>query len=117
MKTKEEVLELLLALGATKDEVAEKLVSLGIKGDRHLCATCPIAQYLIASSGGEVMFEVIAGGICFQAYIGVGTKECCSLMRCASERYWYHQSEYPQLTGVREFIFDFDRGEYPQCEI
>jgi hypothetical protein len=101
MKSKEEVLNLLVDLGSTEDKVANKLVSLGIKGDRKKCNTCPIAQYLVSKGidgrdGNENGDEIKIG-------IGIGS-------------YWYSLATYPQITGIYNFIRAFDRGEYPQCE-
>ena len=96
MKTKEEVLALLLALGKTEEEVAETLVSLGIRGNKWRRGSCPIANYLLKN--GFLDAFVIAN----YAVIGAGD-------------YQYLLSEHPQLTGVQSFIFDFDRGLYPKC--
>ena len=47
MKTKEEIIALLVALGKTSDEVSNSLIEKGIKGYKHLCRSCPIATYLL----------------------------------------------------------------------
>jgi hypothetical protein len=105
MKTKEEVLALLVALGTTAEEVANKLVSLGIKGNRERCRTCPIAQYLI--SNGVASWVVLADGAGGGVALGDVGGEV--------SYYRYPLSTYP-LASVRDFILAFDRGEYPQCE-
>jgi hypothetical protein len=106
MKTQEEVLALLIALGTTTQEVAEKLVSLGIRGNKGMCTSCPIARYLIAN---EVEVRRVANRDVDEAVevrVGVGVSS-----------YWYYIRDYPQLQGVRDFILAFDGGDYPQCEI
>ena len=100
IKSKEEVLALLVELGSSADEIAAKLQSLGIRGNKGNCRSCPIAQYLVAN-GVEVGFGVGVG-------VGVGV---------AAGSYYYSISYYPQLLGVHSFILGFDRGEYPKCEL
>jgi hypothetical protein len=105
MKSKAEILSLLMALGSTADEVAAKLVSLGIKGDRNECRTCPIAQYLV-SNGLEAYSEMK----------GEGARTHGLLFGVEASGYWWPLATHPQLTGVSNFILDFDRGQYPQCD-
>jgi hypothetical protein len=103
MKTKEEVLALLVALGSTAQEVADKLVSLGIKGERKKCRTCPIAQYLISNGVPAAFANSVGGWFVVGVEVEVGFY------------YWYPLSTY-QIAGVQDFVLAFDRGEYPQCE-
>jgi hypothetical protein len=105
MKTKEEVLALLVDLGADEKAVVNKLLAMGIKGDRKKCRTCPIAQYLIRN-GVE---DVVAGGAGGAAGGGVG-------VGVGVEYYWFPLRDYPQVKPVRDFILAFDKGDYPQLE-
>jgi hypothetical protein len=104
MKSKEEVLALLLALGSTEEEIAAKLVSLGIRGDPKKYNTCPIAQYLI-SNGVEAGIGV-----------GIGIKAGAGVV-VGHNIHWYSLIDYPQLAVIFNFIWAFDRGDFPQCEI
>jgi hypothetical protein len=108
MKSKEEIVALLVALGSTKEEVAAKLVSLGIKGG-YYCSTCPIAQYLISNG--------------VKADIAVDGTARDELQLGSADNYvreysidTYSINTYPKLIGVLDFVQAFDRGEYPECE-
>jgi hypothetical protein len=106
VKSKEEILALLIELGSTADEVATKLVSLKIKGHRYKCKTCPLAQYLI-KNGVDYLERLykLWGGI-----------EGIAVESSGEDAYLYSLDAYPKLTGVHNFISSFDFGEYPQCE-
>jgi hypothetical protein len=102
MKTKAEILALLVDLGSTADEVAAKLISFGIKGEREKCSTCPVAQYLFSKGVVAKINDPTWFGL---GGVGIGV-----------DSYWYPLATYPQLTGVFNFIRAFDRGQYPGCE-
>jgi hypothetical protein len=101
MKTKEEVLSLLLALGASKEEVANKLHALGIRGKRRECSSCPIAQFLAKNDVGVGVGVAVAVGV--GVWVGV-------------EYYSYLLRHYPAIAPIQTFIHAFDRGEFPQLE-
>jgi hypothetical protein len=103
-KSKEEVLDLLVALGATRQEVADKLLSLGIRGNRDACVSCPIAQYLIAN-GVALGYGGVGYGL---GRIGISVS--------LDVVHLYPIRKYPQLLGIRGFILAFDYGEYPKLE-
>lgn len=100
MKTKEEIIALLVDLGITSAEVAGSLEVLEITGHKLVCKECPIANYLIAN---EV--ELVKG---------VGAMPGKRGWLWVDGELWL-VSEHPELQGVIDFISDFDSDLYPNC--
>lgn len=75
----------------TQDQVAALLRSEGIKGDRHACDTCPVANFLRKRLGPDVGLQV--------GYYSAW------LLR------YDHSREIPLEIPVRVFIRAFDRDD------
>jgi hypothetical protein len=89
------VLYLLNQLGETPEEVAESLKAKGLKGKRKRAHCCPIYQYLtshgldVGVSPNEIVLYDIT------------TKGC----------------DITAPLPIKQFIYDFDDGKYPNLEI
>jgi hypothetical protein len=78
--------DVLDALGSTPEEIARTLQDKGIRGVRKSKCACPIAHYLQLKGFKD-------------AEVGAFTE----VSRVLSD-------------GMRDFIYAFDRGEYPELE-
>src|ERR1700722_11081960 len=100
MKTKEEIIALLVALGKTSDEVSNSLIEKGIKGYKHLCRSCPIATYLL--DNGVDLARGVGSMMGKRGWFWIGGE-------------MYLLADHPELQGVIAFINNFDQDFYPQC--
>lgn len=102
MKTKEQILSMLLALGETVEQIAAKLGSLNIKGFRRVCNTCPITEYLNEGRSGafrvnwrsDLVIEEFANGEPRSLHV-------------------FDLEEYTTLRPVAVFINAFDNLQFP----
>jgi len=92
------VISLLSALGKTEQQVADYLVARRIKG-RQGCTTCPIAVYL--------------QGCYFLTAVDVGQWGLDLEPGMASSLILF--DEHPELSGVRDFIVNYDHGHHKKC--
>lgn len=86
---KDQIVNLLLALGSSREEVYQNISALKIKGRKVKCAACPIAMYL-AKNGANI-----------------------------SNGDWYsiaYDNDNP-LRAIQSFIQWFDNGHYKELEI
>lgn len=100
MKTKEEIITLLLDLGVDSKEVAASLEILDIIGYKMICLECPVSLYLI--SQGVTLTKGVAARAGKRGYFWIDGE------------IWL-VSEHPELQGVIDFISDFDSDLYPNC--
>lgn len=106
VKSKEEVVALLMALGDSQDKIAAKLTSLGIKGYKQSCQLCPIAKYL--KGNDEVIMSVagqVTGGVLFVSFYKEERDHAS---------YEFDHGSLPNANAVISFIRAIDIGEYPE---
>lgn len=92
------------ALGSTSAEIGASLETHGIKGERHYCMFCPVANYLHLVFPDAEEVEV--------------HNECCHATKTVVD---YVQVDHPRITAetplaVANFVEDFDNGYYPQLD-
>lgn len=109
IKSKEEVAELLKALGSHSTEVGEKLFIGKVKGERRSCRRCPIARYLLKHQVGPI---VSVSGDGQALFIGLSMSPDLE-----DVRYEFSLKEYPFIEGAIDFIMDFDNGDYPSLDV
>jgi len=94
--TNERLTELLTALGSSADEVAASLARRGIRGDRHECASCPVARYLRRFA--------------WCSHVEIGGTKTRRPYAMVSHRGSKAIARLPD--AVRDFVLGFDDGRY-----
>ena len=90
------------ALGNTEEKVVEALTKLKIRGHRNSPCACPIVEYLKSKDSTKLVTAVT--GMCFQAGGQGGIS-----VEMNGVYYRFPLSQYPELKGVRDFFWNFDR--------
>ena len=100
---RDQVGELLVALGANRSEVAASLCDVGVWGARNDPSCCAVATYLGAVLGADPRVRSLTTG---QSQVKIVVNGPVRFLPSALVR-------VPLPQPVRQFIVAFDRGMYP----
>jgi len=88
----DDLLDALAALGKTEEQIAASLRARGVTGERRNSRCCPLARYLTAELGRQVVVD--GDSICIDGPSS------------------WQESVWPDRC-VADFIEGFDHGDYP----